>query len=281
MNTKVINFLKEDLNWNIIFLSSLVPIGGLNNTNYKAIYCNDTYFIRLCDSISFNINRTHELNILHKAASLKLCNVPIYFNIETGNMVSKWITGEMPTEVQVNSRFFLINLCHNLKKLHSEKSSLNFNPFNEIRKRIEICKNLNISLPKYLLDLTKKLSIVEKELKKNKHIGLCHNDLNVSNILLSQDNLYIIDYEFASTCDIFFDLATISWLLDYKGRVNLLKSYFSKFDVEDYNKLLKYIYVVKFLNALWSLIKSSCSESNYDYKNGANIIFEELYSEIT
>ena len=280
MDSIIINFLKENLNWDINLLSKLEPLGGLNNNNYKAIYCNKTYFIRLCEPSLFNINRENELEVINKASFLNLCPIPIYFNVKTGNMVSKWINGTMPTEFEFNSESFLNNLCSTLKKFHLKDCQTTFNPFKEIRNRIILCIDLKLTLPTYIHSLTSKLSIFEEELESNKLLGLCHNDLNVSNIIMSKNNLYIIDYEFSATCDVFFDLATVAWLQDYNGRVNLLKSYFGYFTSKDYEKLLKYIYIVKLQNALWSLIKSSNSLSNYDYKNGANIIFNELYSEI-
>lgn len=279
MNSLIIKFLKDNLNWNLDFLSSLQPIGGLNNINYKAIYYDDLYFIRFCTPTFLNINRENELTILHEASSLGLCNAPIFFDIKTGNMVYKWLNGKMPTELELNSKKFSDNLCKNIKNLHLLKCSNHFNPFNEIKYRIDLCTKYDLPLPSYIDSLVKKSLILEKDLNKNKLIGLCHNDLNVSNILLSKNNLFIIDYEFSATCDIFFDLATISWLQNHTGRINLLKSYFGDFNINDYHKLLKYIYIVKLLNALWSLIKSSDSFNNYNYAKGANIIFEELHSD--
>lgn len=280
MHNTIINFLKHNLNWDINLLSLLEPIGGLSNNNFMAIYSNNLYFIRLCEPTLFNINRKNELDILNKASSLNLCKDPIYFNELTGDMIYKWIDGHMPTEVDINSKNFLINLCINLKKFHLLSCGTYFNPFNEIRKRIKLCNSLKLSLPPYINYLIEKLDILEEELEKNKLIGLCHNDLNISNILISKTSLYIIDYEFSGMGDIFFDLATIAWLQSYNGRINLLKAYFGTFNIKDYDKLLKYLYVVKLLNALWSLIKSSNSSNDYDYSNGANIIFEELYSEL-
>ena len=49
-------------------------------------------------------------------------------------------------------------------------------------------------------------------------IGLCHNDLNSSNVLYHNKNVLFIDFEFSAMCDIFFDLATVSWMLDEKKR---------------------------------------------------------------
>ena len=49
-------------------------------------------------------------------------------------------------------------------------------------------------------------------------IGLCHNDLDPSNILITGNDLYFIDYEFSAIGDIFYDLATLSWMMNDEGK---------------------------------------------------------------
>ena len=53
----------------------------------------------------------------------------------------------------------------------------------------------------------------------------------------------------------------------------LLKDEFKK---EYYQELLDYLFIVKFYNATWSLLKSSDSNSDYDYLAGAEMIFNDL-----
>ncbi|MGL5087445.1 MAG: phosphotransferase [Clostridium sp.] len=280
MDYVVINFLAKHLNWNTKYLTKITSIGGLSNKNYKVYYYGIPYFVRLCDISIFNINRKNELSIINKVSALNICPAPIYFDTSTGDMVSSWIYGQMPTESQSNSIVFLSKLCFSLKNIHNLKYDKIFNPFNEVRNRLTHCKNLNIKLPVFISILETEIYKLEEDLSKTQILGLCHNDLNMSNIILYNEDIYIIDYEFSGTCDIFFDLATVAWLQNYDGRVNLLTSYFGYFSSKDYEKLIKYLYIVKFLNALWSIIKSTSSSSDYDYKAGANIIFDELYNSL-
>ena len=124
--------------------------------------------------------------------------------------------------------------------------------------------------------LLKYLTSLEIKLNKNPLIGLCHNDINASNIILSNDNLYFVDFEYSSMGGVFFDLATISWFFTEDSRKQLLILYFGEFKNEYYQKLLDYLFVVKFYNATWSLLKSSDSNSDYNYLAGAEMIFNDL-----
>ena len=87
---------------------------------------------------------------------------------------------------------------------------------------------MNLPLPKSIDTLLNHLNNLEVKLSKNPLIGLCHNDLNASNIILSNDNLYFVDYEYSSMGDVFFDLATISWFFNERSRKNLLELYFNE-----------------------------------------------------
>ena len=276
MSTTLIKFLKTELKWNIVNLSSIERIGGLSSENYKVSYKNNNYFVKICTHNYLHTDRKNELSIITKAEEINITPHLYYFSTETGNMVSNWIHGAMPSLTDFSSTKFLYRLSSSLKSLHNLKCEKYFNPFDHIRKRVNICKKSNLYLPNSIDMLLNHLTRLEIKLNKNPLIGLCHNDLNASNIILSNDNLYFVDFEYSSMGDIFFDLATISWFFTEDSRKQLLSLYFGEFKNEYYQKLLDYLFIVKFYNATWSLLKSSDSNSDYDYLAGAEMIFNDL-----
>lgn len=147
MNTTLINFLKTELKWNVINISSIERIGGLSSENYKIYYNNNYYFVKICTHNYLHTDRQNELSIINKAEEITIAPHLYYFSTETGNMVSSWIHGNMPSLTDFSSTNFLHKLSVSLKSLHSLKCEKYFNPFDHIRKRITICKNLNIHLP--------------------------------------------------------------------------------------------------------------------------------------
>lgn len=276
MNTTLINFLRTELKWDIKNLSSIERIGGLSSENYKVSYKKSNYFVKICTHNYLHTDRKNEFSIINKAVEINMAPHLHYFSTQTGNIVSDWINGVMPSLTDFSSTKFLHKLSNSLKDFHSLKCEKYFNPFHHIRKRITICKNLNLPLPESIDMLLNHLTVLEVNLNKNPLIGLCHNDLNASNIILSNDNLYFVDFEYSSMGDIFFDLATISWFFTEDSRKQLLSLYFEEFKNEYYQKLLDYLFIVKFYNATWSLLKSSDSNSDYDYLAGAEMIFNDL-----
>lgn len=276
MKTTLIKFLQTEMNWNPINISFIEKLGGLSSENYKVSYNNNDYFVKICIADYLHTDRINELSILNKVSKINLAPNIYYFSNKSGNMITSWIDGSMPSLDDFNSSNFLNMLSNSLKSLHNLKCEKQFNPFNDIRKRIEICKDLNLPLPKSINILLEFLTYLEYKLNKSPLIGLCHNDLNASNIILTSNKLYFVDYEYSSIGDIFFDLATISWFFSEKSRKDLLKFYFGEYNPKDYEKLLDFIFIVKFYNASWSLLKSTDLNINYDYLSGAKMIFKDL-----
>lgn len=276
MKTTLIKFLQTEMNWNPINISFIEKLGGLSSENYKVSYNNNDYFVKICIADYLHTDRINELSILNKVSKINLAPNIYYFSNKSGNMITSWIDGSMPSLDDFNSSNFLNMLSNSLKSLHNLKCEKQFNPFNDIRKRIEICKDLNLPLPKSINILLEFLTYLEYKLNKSPLIGLCHNDLNASNIILTSNKLYFVDYEYSSMGDIFFDLATISWFFSEKSRKDLLKFYFGEYNPKDYEKLLNFIFIVKFYNASWSLLKSTDLNINYDYLSGAKMIFKDL-----
>ena len=276
MKTTLIKFLQTEMNWNPINISFIEKLGGLSSENYKVSYNNNDYFVKICIADYLHTDRINELSILNKVSKINLAPNIYYFSNKSGNMITSWIDGTMPSLDDFNSSNFLNMLSNSLKSLHNLKCEKQFNPFNDILKRIEICKDLNLPLPKSINILLEFLTYIEYKLNKSPLIGLCHNDLNASNIILTSNKLYFVDYEYSSMGDIFFDLATISWFFSEKSRKDLLKFYFGEYNPKDYEKLLDFIFIVKFYNASWSLLKSTDLNINYDYLSGAKMIFKDL-----
>ncbi|BDF96482.1 phosphotransferase [Pseudoalteromonas sp. KAN5] len=57
--------------------------------------------------------------------------------------------------------------------------------------------------------------------------GFCHNDLVKENIIVNQQGMFLIDFEYAKSNDVYFDLAAlvVSFSLDDKQKTNLLAHY--------------------------------------------------------
>ncbi|WP_308779424.1 choline kinase family protein [uncultured Clostridium sp.] len=260
------------LDTNNIYISKL---GGLNNSNYL-IKFSDSKFVLRIPSKDNNNNFYYENEILNIIKPFNISPEIIFHDKESGILLSKYIKSQKFNIEFYNSTIFINKLVTPLKKLHILQCSNSFSPFKEIYNNINLLHNINYEFNHDINFLVNKLKELEKDLSKDIHYGLCHNDLNTSNILYSNDSIYFIDFEFAGMGDVFFDLATISWFLEDELKDELIKSYFGYINVNLKNKLKKYLFVVKLWNATWSFIKSVNNTTDYDYRLGGNMILDDL-----
>lgn len=257
----------------------ITRLGGLNNLNYLLECDNKKYVLRIPSKD--NRNNFFKENYVITFANLNKLSPPIiYHNKENGILLSEFIENSKVNMATFTSKDFLKNLCKSLKKFHSLNSPYHFNPFDEIRKNLFSLEKFNFKMDKDISLILDKLNYLEEKLTKNKLLGLCHNDLNSSNVLYKNNTVFLLDFEFSAMGDIFFDLATLSWMLDEVERYILLKNYFGYYSYELKEKIEDYLFVVKLWNASWSYLKSINNKSDYDYKLGANMIIDDLLENI-
>ena len=254
---------------------SITKIGGLNNSNYLITIKDLKYVLRVPSKDTKN-NFNYENMILNIIKPFDISPEIIYQDKENGILLSKYIESSKFNIDIYNSNIFIDKLVNKIKRLHILECSNSFDPFKDIYKNIELLHSLNYEFNHDISLLVKKLHELELDLSKDIHYGLCHNDLNTSNILYSNNSIYLIDFEFAGMGDIFFDLATISWFLKDEFRDQLITIYFGSFNINYKKKLNSYLFVVKLWNATWSLVKSINNNSDYDYKLGGNMILDDL-----
>lgn len=255
--------------------NSIIKIGGLNNSNYLINLQNLKYVLRIPSKDNKN-NFYYEDEILSIIKPYNISPEILYHDKDNGILLSKYIESKKFNTEFYNSTLFINKLVNTLKQLHVLECSNSFSPFKEIYNNIVLLNSLNYEFNHDINFLLKKLKELEKDLSKNIHYGLCHNDLNTSNILYSNNSVYLIDFEFAGMGDVFFDLATISWFLEDGLKDELITSYFGYFNVNLKKKLNEYLFVVKLWNATWSFIKSINNTTDYDYKLGGNMILDDL-----
>jgi len=250
---------------------------------------NETCIIKYNDSkyvVRYGSSQSGQMCIDRRAEKLTLQILAentakvYYFDIVSGNMVTEYIEGYLISAEDLREKNYLRKLFKVLKKVHSKKIDYEFDPHYQIEKRFEYCRKNNIYLPDNLsLILEKDITINNRLLKdKYKYFGLCHNDLFTGNIILNRnDEIILIDCEYAGNGDIFFDLACLAWNCNLNQKQQLIELYFGYCDDILLKRLNDSLFVVKLWNASWAAVKSETQDENtFDYKSGYINILNNL-----
>ncbi|MGL4773274.1 MAG: phosphotransferase [Clostridium sp.] len=276
LDSKISNYITNSLKWNVGFITKILKLNGLNNYNYKMNYLGMDYFLSLKGENFSKECLPFYKEVLNLTNSQEISYNIVHLDENTGDLLTHWLDGDTPDYETLNSEAFIESLCFSLKRFHSLKIDKEKNPFKSIHTRYNKCIDNKIDFPVDMAPLLVKSDEIYNTYKNDTTIGLCHYDLNPSNIIYDNKKCFIIDLEFSAMGDIFWDLATISWMMDENSKKILLSTYFG--ECNDYNlkKLNNYLFSVKLWNALWSLLKSVEPYSNFNYSKGAEIILKEI-----
>ena len=177
--------------------------GGFSNENYLI---NDAYVFRKVsplkdESLSF----IHEKEIYETIEQLNCSDKVIYYNVENGNKIAKYIHGtrcyyQTPTDEQI------IYVAKLIKKI--QKSNIKVSFEYDAMNKINLYKS--ILPPEVFIDKNYEDKVFKEYLKiyEKYDLILSHNDLVKGNLLFKFNGVFFIDWEYASMNIPLFDLAS-------------------------------------------------------------------------
>lgn len=256
-----LNALFSCLGWNCSECTIEPEPMGSTNESYLCTYRGEKYVLRLgtrkADILS--INRRAEEAALKIVSRLSLGANLIYYDLESGNMVTKFLCGRELTGEDLNNPNCLNQIVQVLKTLHSQKSSYVFDFYADVEQRLRFINEHKIPVhPEFSCAYEKyRLCRNRNSINSKLHYGLCHGDPFVNNFILSEDGqLFLIDYEFSGMGDVFFDLSCIAPGLSPKMQKELLYLYFGECTPQLMQKLNDFCIINLMWNGTWAYVKS-------------------------
>lgn len=193
-------------------IRNIMPMkGGLTNTTFSFTFRGGQYVYRNPGKNTIGyIDRAREKFALMVAKGLGIDKSYVHEDENEGWKVSYLINVTEPFDFR--SEDHLKKLCTHLRTLHNSgiKCGSEFDYFREADKLLERLKVLDHSAAEDLIALRSSiLPIYEQMQRDNWPVQLCHNDLYAPNLLISGDDLYLIDWEYAGDSDIGYDLSKL------------------------------------------------------------------------
>lgn len=251
---------------------------GMSNYTYYFEALNNKYVLRLKGMAAEKyVNYQNEYNATTALENTDLTGDLIYFDINSGTKLSKYIEGKTLTKTT-------LSLVNTLKKLHSIKT-LNVNNYNLIE-RLNLYESYNTSdiLNIYYEIKTWWINTFLNNYQNEPQV-LCHNDLQNINIIVNNEKTYLIDFEFSAYNDIYYDIASYE-----EDPFYLLQLYLNRKLTNEDIKHLKFYQIYQSLQwyqvALYKYHIGFSKETNYDFKEltiyfieNAKSIYEEIKKE--
>ncbi len=171
-------------------IRSITPVGtqGYCNLNYRIETIKHTYLLRIFKEEG--IDRQREFFLQQKAADLSIAPRPLLIDLDAGWMMTEFVNGEHLEILNESGMRSLAKVLQTLHTIEIDMPSLAlYDLFKEHNAEIERVFNLLDTYPK--------------------EIVLCHNDLNPKNLLWQENEVTLIDFEYAAANDRYFDVAAV------------------------------------------------------------------------
>jgi len=187
-------------------------LGGMSNYTYHVKVKNNYYVTRIIgEGGEVFVNRIVEYAHLSMIDKLNITPPVVYFDTFSGFKITHYIKGQVLSQNLTSNDLQLV--ANTLHKLHSidTKGAYDYALFERLSYYQSLVKS-NLSSQYYTLlnELTKLYETKYYQYKK----VFCHGDAQRSNIVISDNQAYLLDFEFAGLNDAYYDIASF-------GNINL------------------------------------------------------------
>jgi Predicted choline kinase involved in LPS biosynthesis len=197
--------------------------GGMSNYTYVVESQGKKYTYRVPGKYAEKfVDREEEWDNIKEVESLGLNNETTYLEIITGEKLAVYVDGIIMSETDI--------ISHNdtsvqaLKKLHNSHLKFNdYNAFGRLASYEGFCKETGFEHPAEYIELRKELERMKTAYKSVKPVP-CHCDYQPTNLVISGDKLYVLDWEYAGMNDPYYDIACYG-NAGFDKALSLLESY--------------------------------------------------------
>ncbi|MDP8034179.1 MULTISPECIES: choline kinase family protein [Pasteurellaceae] len=272
---KIIRIVQGCLSLPLSSIKNISFLGGMTNQNYLVCTKNKlNYVLRVPGAMTERLIERDYESVNSLLMSEQQFNVETCFiDANSGIKITKYLSNSTALDHSTIKAYSNLELiAKTLKKLHCSTVIFanEFNVFNELDKYVGLLKNKHsfYEYSKDIPDLLLFLKSISSYLTNNKVLVPCHNDLVPENILLKQQSVYFIDWEYSGMNDPMFDIAAflLESKLNEEEQAFFLHHYF---DGKEDDELLKKIHLYQFtqdiLWFIWTLVKEENNEFFDDY----------------
>ena len=266
-------FLKYDVSkTNDSSKYKLSELEGITNTSFIVEVDNKKFVLRIPGENPDVINRESEKHNTLLVQEQGLTLPFIVFDHESGIKISEYFEIYTYNDADFKDSVLRNNAFHELEKLHN--SGIVFqNNFKPTEVFINIADNSN-PLEKEAKEAG--LMVVQKL----NEIGLdekpCHQDLYSGNFVIHKDKTFLIDWEYSSMGDGYFDYADLFWQNNFEIDKNLKLKSLDELRISSPGELEKFEYFEILSMITWGLWAMRRSPNDNDGKMSLNKALEKI-----
>jgi len=213
-------------------------MGGMSNYTYVIDVKSRKYTFRIPGKNAEKfVERDNEQDNINLINQLQLNNNTLFLDVESGYKIAEYIEGKPLSEL--NPLDYLNKAAEVLHKIHDSglKAEKDYDPKGRLTLYESYLKEYNYKHTDRYLKLKKIWEKLSTTYIDQKRLTLSHGDSQISNFLVTDYGLRLMDWEFTGNNDPFYDIACFG-NNDFNHAISLLPVYLGKQPTtEDYNRL--------------------------------------------
>ena len=180
--------------------------GGMSNYTYVVETRGKRYTYRVPGKYAEKfVDRVEEWDNIQEVNKLSLNNATSYVEVISGEKLAEYVEGTILSETDVVS--YNDMSVKALKQIHnSDLRFKDYNAFGRLADYERYCREMGFTHPKEYVELRGKLDQM-RQAHADVPMVPCHCDYQPTNLVVSGDKLYVLDWEFAGMNDPFYDIA--------------------------------------------------------------------------
>lgn len=237
--------------------------GGLCNQTYKINTRQGSYVLRMNSRQNefLNLTRSSEVEVMKQANREGIAPDIISSHEPEQYVVTSFIEGRMLEKDDLNNNEITSLIIDRLKQIHCmEVKGRVCSPYDLIYGYLKGADQYNIKYPDGLTRVLNRVEKIAHERSNDKVYTnkFCHNDSFLCNMLYTDHNLQIIDWELSGIGDVFFELTLIPFTNQFseEQEKKWLTLYFGHFEEEVFRTFQDMKFVSMVREVAWGLLYS-------------------------
>ena len=248
--------------------------GGITNRNYVIRVDDDAYVVRIPGERTnlLGIDRRHEAEAARRAAELGI-GPPVLGELPgVGTQITEFVAGHHLDDIAFAAR--LGDVVALLHRYHDSGPLAGLFPIHRVVEWHARDASSHGAIPPAAyerLHQTSRLIEAAFAAAPMQHKP-CHNALLPTNVVFSDERVWLLDYEYAGMNDVFFDLANLSVnaAFGFAADDQLLRLYFGDVTPSGWARLQLMKVMSEFREGMWAVVQQAVSTLDTDFVAYAN-----------
>jgi thiamine kinase-like enzyme len=255
--------------------------GGASNENYLVeTGAGERYVVRLAarDATRFNVDRARGAAAHRSAAAAGVSPELVAMRLPEGDSLTRWVDGRILDPQSIREPGVMESVARALRRMHqAEPIDGSWSVFEDIARYAEIARAERLTLPSDWAELTARMSLVGEAFAARPGApAMCHNDLQLPNVILGEEQPWLIDFEYAGMGNRYFDLGNlaVNAELDDREVERLVAAYFGAASATESACVRLMMFMAALREATWAVIAEPVLTLDWDYQAWAALYYD-------